>query len=83
MLLGDAARLMPPVGEGANMALLDGAVLGLALAAHSDDFPSAVKEYEREMFEHTSAAAGMSARIQELLTSPDASRRMLEFFQPG
>ncbi|MGW5376768.1 FAD-dependent oxidoreductase [Nocardia sp. NPDC003999] len=82
-LLGDAARLMPPVGEGANMALLNGAVLGLALAAHSDDFPSAVKEYEREMFEHTSAAAGMSARIQELLTSPDASRRMLEFFQPG
>ncbi|MET9027566.1 FAD-dependent monooxygenase [Nocardia sp. NPDC004168] len=82
-LLGDAAHLMPPVGEGANMALLDGAVLGLALAAHRDDFPSAVEEYEREMFERTSTAARMSARIQELLTSPDASRRMLEFFQPG
>ncbi|MFI5535688.1 FAD-dependent oxidoreductase [Nocardia sp. NPDC051900] len=82
-LLGDAAHLMPPVGEGANMALLDGAVLGLALAARPDDFPSAVEEYEREMFERTSAAARMSARIQELLTSPDASRRMLEFFQPG
>lgn len=82
-LLGDAAHLMPPVGEGTNMALLDGAVLGLALAARPDDFPSAVKEYEREMFERTSAAARMSARIQELLTSPDASRRMLEFFQPG
>ncbi|MEV2225065.1 FAD-dependent monooxygenase [Nocardia vinacea] len=82
-LLGDAAHLMPPVGEGANMALLDGALLGLALAAHPDDYPAAVEEYEREMFERTSAAARMSADMQELLMSPDASRRMLEFFQPG
>ncbi|EFL33372.1 oxidoreductase [Streptomyces viridochromogenes DSM 40736] len=81
-LLGDAAHLMPPVGEGANMALLDGALLGLALAAHPDDFPAAVQEYEREMFERTSAAARMSAEIQELLTSPDAARKMLAFFQP-
>ncbi|UUU37201.1 FAD-dependent monooxygenase [Streptomyces sp. CA-210063] len=82
-LLGDAAHLMPPVGEGANMALLDGALLGLALAAHPEDFPAAVQEYEREMFERTSAAARMSADIQELLTSPDAARKMLTFFQPG
>lgn len=82
-LLGDAAHLMPPVGEGANMALLDGALLGLALAAHPADFPAAVKEYEREMFERTSAAARMSADLQEILTSPDASRRMLAFFQPN
>jgi 2-polyprenyl-6-methoxyphenol hydroxylase-like FAD-dependent oxidoreductase len=82
-LLGDAAHLMPPVGEGANMALLDGALLGLALAAHPDDFPAAVKEYEREMFERTSAAARMSADMQELLMSPNASRKLLAFFQPG
>ncbi len=82
-LLGDAAHLMPPVGEGANMALLDGALLGLALAAHPDDHPAAVTEYESEMFERTSAAARMSTRIQEVLTAPDASRKMLAFFQPG
>ncbi|MGC0416935.1 FAD-dependent oxidoreductase [Embleya sp. AB8] len=82
-LLGDAAHLMPPVGEGANMALLDGALLGLALAAHPDDFPAAVEEYEREMFERTSAAARMSADVQDLLTSPDAAQKMLAFFQPG
>ncbi|MGP3941244.1 FAD-dependent oxidoreductase [Streptomyces sp. 6N106] len=82
-LLGDAAHLMPPVGEGANMALLDGALLGLALAAHPDDFPAAVREYEREMFERTSAAARISADMQELLMSPDAARKLLAFFQPG
>jgi 2-polyprenyl-6-methoxyphenol hydroxylase-like FAD-dependent oxidoreductase len=81
-LLGDAAHLMPPVGQGANMALLDGAVLGLALAAHPDDHPAAVKEYEREMFERTSAAARMSADMKELLTSPGAAQKMLAFFQP-
>jgi 2-polyprenyl-6-methoxyphenol hydroxylase-like FAD-dependent oxidoreductase len=82
-LLGDAAHLMPPVGQGANMALLDGALLGRALAAHPDDFPVAVKEYEREMFERSSAAARMSADMQELLSSPDAAQKMLAFFQPA
>ncbi|EFC84803.1 NAD(P)/FAD-dependent oxidoreductase [Parafrankia sp. EUN1f] len=82
-LLGDAAHLMPPVGQGANMALLDGAQLGLALAAHPGDLPAAVEEYEREMFARTSAAARRSAAVQEMLTAPDASRRMLAFFQPG
>ncbi|MFF3574267.1 FAD-dependent oxidoreductase [Nocardia jiangxiensis] len=82
-LLGDAAHLMPPVGEGANMALLDGALLGLALAAHPDDFPTAVEEYEREMFERTGAAARMSAQMQELLNAPDAAQRLLAFFQPA
>jgi 2-polyprenyl-6-methoxyphenol hydroxylase-like FAD-dependent oxidoreductase len=81
-LVGDAAHLMPPVGEGANMALLDGARLALALATHPD-FPTAVAEYEREMFDRTGAAARMSAGIQELLMAPDAAQRMLEFFQPG
>jgi 2-polyprenyl-6-methoxyphenol hydroxylase-like FAD-dependent oxidoreductase len=82
-LLGDAAHLMPPVGQGANMAMLDGALLGLGLAAHPDDFPAAVKEYEREMFERTSAAARQSAHMQEILTSPNASQTMLAFFQAG
>lgn len=81
-LLGDAAHLMPPIGEGANMALLDGALLGLALAADPDDHSAAVQEYEREMYERTSGAARMSANMQDLLMSPDASRRLLEFFQP-
>jgi 2-polyprenyl-6-methoxyphenol hydroxylase-like FAD-dependent oxidoreductase len=82
-LLGDAAHLMPAVGEGANMALIDGATLGLALAAYPDDFPAAIKEYEREMFERTGAVARRSADMKELLMSPDAAQKLLAFFQPG
>jgi 2-polyprenyl-6-methoxyphenol hydroxylase-like FAD-dependent oxidoreductase len=65
------------------MALLDGAALALALAAHPRDLPTAVEEYEREMFERTSAAARRSAEMKELLMSPDAAQKLLAFFQPG
>ncbi|MFB7615810.1 FAD-dependent oxidoreductase [Kitasatospora sp. NPDC056181] len=82
-LLGDAAHLMPPVGQGANMAMLDGALLGLALAARPDDLPAAVEEYEREMFDRTGAVGRQSASMQEMLASPDAGRKMLAFFQPA
>ena len=48
-LLGDAAHLMPPSGEGANLAMFDGSELGVALATHPGDIEAALTAYEQAM----------------------------------
>jgi 2-polyprenyl-6-methoxyphenol hydroxylase-like FAD-dependent oxidoreductase len=74
-LLGDAAHLMPPVGEGANQAMLDGALLGRALAAGQP-----IAAYEREMFARTAAIADDCAQIEALVVSPDGPGALVRMF---
>ncbi|MFE9482930.1 FAD-dependent oxidoreductase [Streptomyces spororaveus] len=56
-LLGDAAHLAGPNGEGANLAMYDGAELGKALAAHPGDVEAALTEYEQAMFPRSAEVA--------------------------
>lgn len=54
-LLGDAAHLRAPNGEGANLAMLDGAELGRALAVHPGDAEAALAAHEHAMFARAAA----------------------------
>ncbi|GAB7028842.1 hypothetical protein JCM4914_03030 [Streptomyces platensis subsp. malvinus] len=56
-LLGDAAHLSAPNDEGANLAMLDAAELGKALATHPDDIETALTAYEQDMFPRSTEAA--------------------------
>ncbi|WP_020671038.1 FAD-dependent oxidoreductase [Amycolatopsis nigrescens] len=75
-LLGDAAHLMPPNGEGANLAMLDGAELGQAIIAHPHDVETALAEYERIMLTRAAAEAG-DDDIYKIMFGDDAPHSMV------
>ncbi|MCD2195801.1 FAD-dependent monooxygenase [Actinomycetospora endophytica] len=79
-LVGDAAHLAPPNGEGANLAMLDGAELGRALAAHPDDVEAALAEYEEAMFPRGAAAAVDGDELHELMFGDDTPHGLIAMF---
>ncbi|MBO0516460.1 FAD-dependent oxidoreductase, partial [Streptomyces beijiangensis] len=80
-LLGDAAHLMSPfAGEGANLAMLDGAELATALADHPDDPEKALARYEEVLFPRSSETAAQSAESLDIIFSDDSPRGLLEMF---
>ncbi|XXY44348.1 NAD(P)/FAD-dependent oxidoreductase [Sorangium sp. So ce269] len=82
-LLGDAAHLSPPDGEGANLAMYDGAELGKAIAAHPDDLEAALAEYEEEMFVRGAKAAPEAAATFELCFGETAPHGLIAFLSGG
>ncbi|MGW2230809.1 FAD-dependent oxidoreductase [Streptomyces formicae] len=79
-LIGDAAHAAAPNGEGANLAMLDGAELAKAVAAHPDDIETALAAYERDMFPRSAAAAVDGAELYGFMFSDDAPHGLIDMF---
>ncbi|PIS99932.1 FAD-dependent oxidoreductase [Bradyrhizobium nitroreducens] len=78
-LLGDAAHLSPPAGDGANLAMLDGAELGEAIAARAGDIEGALAAYEAVMFSRSEAAAVDAHRVLDLCLGERAPFSLVDF----
>ncbi|RDX43890.1 monooxygenase FAD-binding protein [Lentinus brumalis] len=84
-LIGDAAHLMSPAaGAGANLAMLDGLELGLALAealskgVSAEEREEAVAAVEERMFARAEKLAAVSFRNLNAFINPDAPATALE-----
>jgi 2-polyprenyl-6-methoxyphenol hydroxylase-like FAD-dependent oxidoreductase len=79
-LLGDAAHLMPPAGEGANLAMFDGAELGQAIAAHPGDVEAALLAYEGTLFPRSESEYADAYEILDLCLGDRAPFSLIDFF---
>ncbi|MGW0198520.1 FAD-dependent oxidoreductase [Nonomuraea sp. NPDC003201] len=80
-LLGDAAHLMPPLGAGANLAMLEGAELAESIAAAPGpgDLDEAVRAFEEQMWARAGRWAKITTAGLERLVSPDPTEALALF----
>ncbi|MEU6657841.1 NAD(P)/FAD-dependent oxidoreductase [Streptomyces sp. NPDC046821] len=86
-LLGDAAHLMPPLGAGANLAMLEGAELAESIATATatatgpGDLDEAVRAFEERMWARAGRWAKITTAGLERLVSPDPAEALALFDQ--
>jgi 2-polyprenyl-6-methoxyphenol hydroxylase-like FAD-dependent oxidoreductase len=79
-LLGDAAHLMIPSGEGANLAMFDGAELGKAISANRGDVEAGLMAYEKDLFPRSASEAAEAEEVLKICLGPNAPQSLLDFF---
>ena len=79
-LLGDAAHLMPPSGDGANLAMFDAAELAQAIIDHPTDTEAALAAYEEAMFPRNASFSVDAREIQDLCVGETAPYGLISFF---
>ncbi|MFC0267841.1 FAD-dependent oxidoreductase [Kushneria aurantia] len=77
-LVGDAAHLTAPSGEGANLAMLDGAELAEAIVRHPDNIEAALAAYEEPMFARAASEAGKANELLDRCLGDQAPTVFLE-----
>jgi 2-polyprenyl-6-methoxyphenol hydroxylase-like FAD-dependent oxidoreductase len=80
-LLGDAAHLMIPSGEGANLAMFDGAELAKVIIANPGNVEAALAAYEKELFPRSTKEAHEALRMHEILFGKNAPQTLVDFFK--
>jgi 2-polyprenyl-6-methoxyphenol hydroxylase-like FAD-dependent oxidoreductase len=79
-LLGDAAHLMPPLGAGANLAMLEGAELAETVAGSGrGDLDDSIRSFEEQMRARAGRWAKITTAGLERLVSPDPAEALALF----
>lgn len=79
-LIGDAAHVTVPGGEGANIAMLDGAELGETIAGGIDDIESAIAGFESVMFARSHEEAIAARETIDLIFGDRAPMGLVNLF---
>jgi 2-polyprenyl-6-methoxyphenol hydroxylase-like FAD-dependent oxidoreductase len=72
--------MSPFAGEGANLAMFDGAELGQAIAAHPGDIEAALADYEQALFPRSQRAAAEAAANLEICFNSNAPHSLIDQF---
>ncbi|MEU2617689.1 NAD(P)/FAD-dependent oxidoreductase [Streptomyces sp. NPDC007157] len=80
-LLGDAAHLMPPLGAGANLAMLEGAELAESIGTGAGDLDETVRAFEEKMWARAGRWAKITTAGLERLVSEDPAEALALFDQ--